>query len=159
MDNRREITPPTLTYEFTVRLQLTEGTTSPPFASGVRYGQVGIVSGEFWGPRLRGVVHPAGGDNPVVRPDGIAELDARYFLTVDDGTHIRIHNRGIFRMEPEVMDRITSGEDVDPSEYYIRTSPLFEAPAGPHEWLARSTFVGLGRRLPSGNEIDYFRVE
>ncbi len=149
---------PRLEYALTVRLELGAGYTTPTMSSGVQYGQVEVVSGEFHGPRLRGHVLPAGGDAPTVRRDGIAALDARYFLQVDDGTLIRIHNRGIFRMPTEVRERIARGEDVDPGEYYIRTSPVFEVPEGPHDWLARYTFVGIGRRHTTGNEIDYFQV-
>lgn len=152
--------PPTprLEYALTVRLELGTGYTTPTLASGVQYGQVEVVSGVFSGPRLKGRALPAGGDTPVVRRDGIASLDARYFLQEDDGTVIRIHNRGIFRMPGDVRERIGRGEVVDPDEYYIRTSPIFDVPEGPHDWLTRYTFVGIGRRHTTGNEIDYFRV-
>lgn len=142
----------------TVRLELEGAHTTPVMGSGVRYGQVGVASGEFEGPLLRGRALPAGGDTPVVREDGVVLLDARYFLEVDDGTLIRIHNRGVFRMDPTVRDRLNAGEDVDPDEYYIRTSPTFEVPAGPHDWLTRYTFVGYGRRRAEGNEIHYYKV-
>jgi hypothetical protein len=160
IDTSREakVAQPRLEYALTVRLELGTGYTTPTMSSGVQYGQVEVVSGEFHGPRLKGHVLPSGGDAPTVRRDGIAALDARYFLQVDDGTLIRIHNRGIFRMDQEVRERIGRGEDVDPDDYYIRTSPVFEVPEGPHDWLSRYTFVGIGRRHVSGNEIDYFRV-
>lgn len=149
---------PELEYVMTVRLRLVDAHTTPLMASGIRHGQVSVASGEFEGPLLRGIALPAGGDNPIVRDDGVANLDARYFLQVDDGTVIRIHNRGVFRMDPDVRDRINAGEEVSPDEYYIRTSPTFEVPPGPHDWLTRYTFVGIGRRHREGNEIAYFKV-
>jgi len=149
---------PRLEYVMSVRLRLVDAHTTPLMASGIRHGQVSVGSGDFEGPLLRGRALPAGGDNPIVREDGVALLDARYFLEVEDGTVIRIHNRGVFRMPPEVRDRIAAGEDVSPDEYYIRTSPTFEVPPGPHDWLTRYTFVGIGRRNAEGNEIAYFKV-
>lgn len=152
------LSPPELKYVMTVRLELGGAITTPMMASGVQLGQVGVISGEFEGPGIRGRALPAGGDSPMVRRDGVAQLDARYFLEVDDGTLIRIHNRGVFRMPPEVRDRIARGEDVEYTEYYIRTSPTFEVPPGPHDWLAQYTFVGVGRRHRTGNEISYYQV-
>jgi hypothetical protein len=150
--------PPELKYAMTVRLELGGGFTSPTMSTGVAHGQIGVLSGEFEGPTLRGRALALGGDTPVIRSDGVVNLDARYFLQVDDGTVIRIHNRGVFRMPADVRDRINAGDDVDPSEYYIRTSPTFEVPEGPHNWLTRYTFVGIGRRHALGNEISYYQV-
>lgn len=153
-----EVPQPQLEYVMTVRLELGVGFTTPPMGSGVQYGQVEVISGEFEGPSLRGRVLPSGGDAPIVRRDGVALLDARYFLEVDDGTLIRIHNRGVFRMPTEARERISRGEDVSPDLYYIRTSPTFEVPEGPHDWLTQFAFIGIGRRHQTGNEIAYFKV-
>ena len=149
---------PRLEHVLTVRLELDGAHTTPVMGSGVQHGQVAVVSGSFEGPTLRGRALPAGGHSPLVLRNGVAQLDARYFLEVEDGTLIRIHNRGIFRMPPEVRERVVRGEDVSPNEYYIRTSPTFEVPEGPHDWLCRYTFVGYGRRDDRGNEISYFQV-
>ncbi|MBN9192022.1 DUF3237 domain-containing protein [Microbacterium sp.] len=149
---------PRLEYALTVRLEFGASHTTPTLTSGAKHGQVAVAAGRFWGPRISGTALVAGGDTPVVRRDGIALLDARYFLQAEDGTLIRIHNRGVFRMEDEVAQRIGRGEQVGTDEYYIRTSPTFEVPSGPHDWLTRYTFVGMGRRHPTGNEIDYFAV-
>lgn len=152
------VPPPELRFVMTVRLEFADAFTTPTLSSGVQLGQVSVASGVFEGPGLRGRALPSGGDNPVVRRDGVALLDARYFLEVEDGTLIRIHNRGIFRMPDEVRERLERGEEVDHHDYYIRTSPTFEVPAGPHDWLARHTFVGVGRRHATGNEISYYQV-
>lgn len=149
---------PRLEHVLTIRLELGGAHTTPMMSSGLQHGQVNVISGSFEGPTLRGRALPLGGDSPLVLRNGVAQLDAKYFLEEEDGTVIRIHNRGIFRMEPEVRDRVVSGEDVSPNDYYIRTSPTFEVPEGPHDWLCRYTFVGYGRRDDRGNEISYFRV-
>jgi len=33
-----------------------------------------------------------------------------------------------------------------------------DAPAGPHEWLTKHVFVGIAKKLPTSNCIDYFQV-
>jgi hypothetical protein len=122
---------------------------------------VQIESGHFEGPRLRGTVVPGGGEWPHVRDDDVFCFDARYHLRTDDGTIILLHNRGYRHATPEVMERLWAlrpGDTVDPSEYYFRATPTFEVAPGPHDWLARHVFVGLGERTETGNCIRYFKV-
>ena len=38
------------------------------------------------------------------------------------------------------------GPEVPFEEFYLRSSPQFETEKGPHEWLMRHVFVGIGRR-------------
>lgn len=110
-----------------------------------------ITGGRFAGPRLKGIVVPGGADWQIIRPDGVTELMAMYELKTDDGTLIHVANRGLRHGPAEVMQRLLRGEDVDPASYYFRTVPVFEAPAGPHDWLNRSIFVATGAR--SANEV------
>ena len=42
----------------------------------------------------------------------------------------------------EQFARIEAGEPVAQEESYCRVTPRFEVPAGPHEWLARTVFIG-----------------
>ena len=68
------------------------------------------------------------------------------FIEKDGGMYDAV-NRGYRRAAPDVMRRLNALEEfVDPSEYYIRTTPLFEAPPGPYGWLADHCFVGIGER-------------
>ena len=46
---------------------------------------------------------------------------------------------------PEVFDKIQKGEDVDPSEYYFRTTPVFETSSEKYGWLNRIVAVGVGK--------------
>jgi hypothetical protein len=117
-----------------------------------------ITGGIFQGPKLKGVVLPGGADAQIVRPDGVADLVARYTLKVDDGTPIYVVNRGLRHGPPEVMQRLARGESVDPSTYYFRTTPTFEVAAGAHDWLNRSIFVGTGARYAAEVHLRYFRV-
>lgn len=46
---------------------------------------VQIAGGSVSGPRLQGRVLPVGADWQILRPDGTADLDARYTIQTDDG--------------------------------------------------------------------------
>jgi antitoxin (DNA-binding transcriptional repressor) of toxin-antitoxin stability system len=119
---------------------------------------VDILDGAFAGPRLRGTIRPGGADWQIVRPDQVTELHAHYILQTDDGVLIQVNVRGLRNGPAEVLRRIANGESVDPGEYYFRIAPVFEAPAGPYEWLNRSLFVGRGERSANGVRLIVFRV-
>jgi hypothetical protein len=147
-----------LEFAFEVRLTLGTRYRISPTQSGDR-GFVGVVSGEFEGPDIRGTALPAGGgDWPRVRQDGTLELNAHYMLQTHDGVMIYIHNRGIRHGPPEVIARLYAGEAVDPSEYYFRVSPTFEVENGPYDWLTKYLFIGYGDRRTGGNVIRYYKV-
>jgi hypothetical protein len=119
---------------------------------------VPVLGGVVKGPRLEGEIMPGGTDWQYVRADGILELEARYSILAADGTEITVVNRGMRRAPPEVMERMSRGEAVDPALVYFRASPVFEAPAGPHEWLNQSVFVCTAARFPDRVQIRVFEV-
>jgi len=104
-----------------------------------------VKGGRFSGPKLKGEVLPGGGDWLLLRPDGARTLDVRLTLRTDDGHPIYIVSRGILYIAPEVFQRIAAGEDVDPAEYYFRTTPLFETAAEKLDWLNRVVAASVGR--------------
>ena len=150
---------PELEYAMSVHLDLDQRYRTPVASDGLMYGQVTITGGTFEGPRVRGRVLPGGGDNPTIRPDGVTEFSASYILESEDGTLIRLTNRGLRVSSQAIDDALMRNEVVSRENYYLRVTPLFAVPAGPHEWLARHVFIGVGRRLPTGNIIDYFMVK
>jgi hypothetical protein len=119
---------------------------------------VPIVGGSFAGPRLSGRIVPGGADWQFERADGVLEAEARYELETDDGVAISVVNRGLRRAPTAVMRRLAAGEQVDPGEYYFRTTPAFEAPAGPYEWLNGAVFVASGERRPDAVLIRVYEV-
>ena len=119
---------------------------------------VPILGGRVTGPRLEADVVPGGADWQYVRADGVVELEARYSLLTRDGIEIAVVNRGLRRAPPEVMERMSRGELVDPARVYCRTMPVFEAPAGAYAWLNRSVFVATAARLPDKVRIMVFEV-
>jgi hypothetical protein len=117
-----------------------------------------ITGGTVSGPRLEGDVVAGGADWQLVQKDGLIELVARYMLRAKDGTLISVTNSGIRRGSPEILARLAEGEAVDPSLYYFRAAPVFEAPPGPHDWLNQSLFIATGERLARGVVIRFFEV-
>ena len=117
-----------------------------------------IEAGVVRGPRLNGIVLPGGADWQIIRADGVAQIEARYTIRADDGALISVVNCGLRHGPPDVMQRLIAGEPVDPSSYYFRTTPVFEVAAGPHDWLCRSVFIGVGTRNPQDVRIRVFAV-
>lgn len=105
-----------------------------------------IVGGTVSGPGLKGRVLPGGADWPVRRAGNLNTIDAQYALEAEDGTVIRIRNRGVAFDEEGDGVQNTSGRRM-PS--YIRTVPEFIAPEGQHAWLNRAIFVGTLKVDPS----------
>lgn len=122
-------------------------------------GAVLIDSGTFSGPGLSGrIVRGSGGDFPLVWPDGGGRFESQYLLETDDGAHILKRSTGVRSAPPEVVRALLAGEQVDPQSYYMRMTPRFEAPAGPHDWMNRTLFVGVGQRNPEGSIFRFWKV-
>ena len=81
----------------------------------------------------------------IIRPDKAAELDVRAIFQTDDNEIIYTYYRGILNATSEVYDKIQKGKDVDPSEYYFRTTPVFETSSEKYGWLNRIVSVGVGK--------------
>ena len=110
---------------------------------------VPLTGGTFAGPKLKGDVLPGGADWLLTRSDGVRELDVRLTLHTDDGHLIYMSYRGINTITPEIVQRIMRGEPVDPSEYYMRITPVFETWGEQYGWLKRIVADGVGQGLPT----------
>jgi len=117
-----------------------------------------ITGGSFRGDRLAGRVLPGGADWQLVRADGVAELDARYTLETEDRALIYVRNLGYRHGAAEVIQRLAAGEPVDPSLYYMRTTPRFETGAERYKWLNRVVCVATGARRAAAVELEVFEV-
>jgi hypothetical protein len=101
---------------------------------------------------------PGGSDWLLRRPDGAAVIDAHYTVQADDGTPIYVHNRGLRVASADVTARLARGESVAPEEVYFRTAPVFDAPAGPHAWLADHLFVARASRVDDQIRVRVYQV-
>lgn len=119
-----------------------------------------ILDGHFEGERLRGTFVSIGAaDWQYTRNDGVTQAEATYAIQTDDGVIIQVENYGLRHGPQEVLQRLMSGEDVDPAEYYFRTSPRFKAPDGKYDWLNKSIFVASGARYKNSIKLWFFEVK
>lgn len=148
---------PTLEHVATVRINV-----APAQEQGVIDGKrkrfIPIIGGTMSGLRLNGVVLAGGGDWQAIHDDGLTEIFARYSLKTDDGVTIGITNPGVRVASPDVVRRIAAGEDVPPSQYYFRSSPVFDVTNGAYAWLRRKVFIGRGIRRPDHVVLEIFEV-
>jgi hypothetical protein len=106
-----------------------------------------ITGGSFEGPAMRGTVLTGGADWNLTRPDGVAEIWARYTLRTDDGVLIAITNSGLVVPQPDGSQR-------------VRTVPQFEVAGEQYAWLRRSIFVGTLAPAQGGGavQLQFFQV-
>ena len=118
-----------------------------------------VAGGDFAGERLRGSVLPvAGSDLLLGRSDGSFQQDVRMLLRTEDAALILMTYRGVRHASPEVNSRIARGEQVDASEYYLRTAPFFETSSPKYSWLNKIVAVGVGERQSQGVTYHVFEV-
>ena len=139
-----------LRYEhaFDVRINFDRRWLSDPLPGGAKQGYTSVGDGcVVSGPRLNGkVVDYSGADWPIVRADGVVELNAHYMIQADDGALIYIRNLGY--VHGPLRAQTQSVEEAPAIHAYFRCTPYFRAPAGVHDWLNRTVVVGIGKRMP-----------
>jgi hypothetical protein len=118
---------------------------------------VPILGGTATG-RLAGRILPGGADWQILRPDGFADIDARYQIATDDGARVEVWSRGLRHGPPEILDRLAQGEAVPADAYYFRTAMRFETGAPAYAWLARTLAVARGIREPDRVRLEVFAL-
>jgi hypothetical protein len=148
---------PQLEFVFEARVNV-----APPIDLGEtprgRQRMIPILGGAVEGPKFRGQVLAGGADWQILRPDGVAELTARYVIRAEDGNQIAVVNRALRHAPPAINARLLAGEKVDPALVYFRGAPSFASASPAHDWLNRSVFVCTGERWPDAVLIQFFRV-
>ncbi|AXS42222.1 DUF3237 domain-containing protein [Breoghania sp. L-A4] len=117
-----------------------------------------IIGGTVTGERVSGTILNGGADWQTVFADGSAELDTRYMIETHDGAILDIRNFGYRHGPAEVIARLARGEDVDPSLYYMRTTPRFETGDPRYDWLNRTIVVGTGAREAAAVVLTLYEV-
>ena len=151
---------PRFEHAFTISIELSKPYWVRPSARGETRAAIYAASGTVEGPRLNGRVIPmSGGDFPLSRENGVIDFDARYLLEADDGAVIYLENRGYrWAAKPKSPRAWAATKTPAFGDYYMRVTPKFDAPAGPHEWMSKHVFVGVAEKLPGANRIHYFVV-
>jgi hypothetical protein len=128
MAQQDSVSPIVQEYAFTMRIE-SEGLIE--FRGPMRSRTFEPTSGgEIWGPKLQGRVVPKSGADYASNE----MMDAHMMLQATDGTWIYMNLLGYEHSETDAGDT------------YFRVAPYFDAPTGPHEWLSRTVFVGIGER-------------
>ena len=135
-----------LEHVFDIRINFDRRwSTEPIHRDGPRFAYTSVgAGGVVSGPRLQGqLVDHSGADWPMIRTDGVVELNAHYMIRANDGALIYIRNLGY-------VHGLLERPGHDPVPPYFRCTPYFRAPDGPHDWLNRTVIVGRGVRRPAG---------
>ena len=117
-----------------------------------------IAGGRFEGERLRGKILSGGSDWQSLRSDGATTLNVRLVMQTDEGELIAMTYGGVRHGPKEVLDRIARGENVNPSEYYMRATPYFETASQTLGWLNRVVSVAYGHRVAGGAIYQVFEI-
>ena len=118
-----------------------------------------IIGGQVSGPAFSGEIMNVGADWQTIFASGLAELDTRYAFRTDDGAVIEIRNFGYRHGPADVMQKVAAGEDVDPSQYYMRTHARLETGYPDYQWVNNTLFVGVGGRLKSSVMLSLYAVD
>jgi hypothetical protein len=117
------------------------------------------TGGTFSGLELNGTLLPgASADWQIVLPDGTALGDIRYTLQTDHGELLYVRSQSVRHGSPEVLARLTRGEEVDAREYVFRASTQIETAASGLDWLNKGVFISVGGRQPGGVIYEVYLV-
>src|SRR2546422_3963604 len=117
-----------------------------------------IAGGRFEGERLRGKILSGGSDWQSLRSDGTTTLNVRLVMESDDGALIGMTYLGMRHGPKEVMDRMARGENVSPSEYYMRATPYYETASEKYGRVNRQGSVTYGHRMAGGAIYQGFEI-
>lgn len=151
------VIPPGLEFVFEIMAEISDTYTGGEGLFGERL-HIPITGGTVSGPKLNGKILPGGSDWALLRRDGNSAVSAHYTIIADDGTPIYVHNKGLRVSDSEVTARLRSGEPVEPNELYFRSSPVFDTPAGVHDWLMNYIFVATLARKGDYIQIQVFKL-
>lgn len=116
-----------------------------------------IIGGSATG-KITGRVLNLGADWQTVYGDGAAHLDTRYGVETIEGAVIEVANVGARHGPPDVIAKLAAGQDVNPSEYYMRTAARLETGHEGYAWVNHTLFLCAGIRHASSVEIAFYEV-
>ena len=128
-------------------------TLNPAYMEGGRLMAM-INSGDVTG-KIKGKVLPVGGEFGIFVSSDTYKIDVRAAIQAEDGAIIYLSYGGFMHADPDKLKMLFShdGKNLDPSEYYWRTNPIFETAAPAYSWLNHTVCVGSGGYTPEGKVI------
>lgn len=118
-----------------------------------------VSGGRFEGERLSGTILGHGGADWLLRRGDFSfQQDVRLTLETDDGAIILMSYRGVRYSSTEVRERLSRGEQVGASEYYLRTAPFFETASPDYAWINTIVAIGIGEIASGGATYEVFEV-
>ncbi len=120
-----------------------------------------IAEGRIIGAALEfsGVLLPGGVDSQVIRPDGRADISARYGIRLDDGRSFYIQNDGIRTVPAAYIETVLAGEIAPANVYYFCTKPEFEIYDESLSILKNRLFICCAERFPDSVALSYYMIE
>jgi len=118
----------------------------------------GRVHGIARGQPMEGHVLAGGADLQLVNSATCAQLDARYILRLQGGSHIFVSNQAIRTGSEADIAALVRGEAVSPERIYFRCAPRFEVERKDLAWMTQTLFIGTGARFPDRVEIVFYEV-
>lgn len=119
---------------------------------------INITGGTVSGPRLTGKILPGGADWQIIRPDGVADIFAKYTFQIDGGGFVLVTSAGLRHGPPEAIAKLAQGEAVPREQYYFRTSVRFETADPKADWLNRVLMIAVGAREKMKVKLDLYEV-
>lgn len=118
----------------------------------------GQCSGVARGHSMAGEILPGGADFQLITSATCAQLDARYILRLQDGSHIFVTNQAIRTGSEADIAALVRGEAVPHERIYFRCAPRFEVERNDLAWMTQSLFIGTGARFPDRVEMVFYEV-
>jgi len=110
-------------------------------------------TGELAGPRLRGVLRPAGADWTVIGVNGVGKLDVRRTLEAHDGTSLLVIYQGLIDVGHEGARTLYQG--ALPPAAQLRFALRFVGDHPEYQWLERLQCFGIGEYRATENVVRY----
>jgi len=110
----------------------------------------GIVKSD----KINGKILACGGDWGLMLDSTTFKVDSRATIETDDGALIYITYSGYSHATAKISAMIGAGKggELSPSDYYFRTSVLFETGSPKYAWLNRIVAIGVGR-FPAADKV------
>ncbi len=106
--------------------------------------------------KINGKISTCGGEWGLILDSTTFKMDVRATLETDDGALIYISYSGYNYADAKksAMMRAGKGVELSPSDYYFRSTPVFETSSPKYAWLNHTVAIGVGR-FPAPGKVAY----